>query len=217
MCARYINTSTKNGDIFTTEKMIFAIVAIFLVGLCKAQTCEKKVERLQAQVNELSEQVSRQMALIQTMQASMQSHVNGRSVEKRAETASVAFMATLDHTVEVLHTNQRIGYNNVMLNSGDAYASSGLFTAPVGGTYLFAFSIHMNRLQQIFTQLMINGNPVNSAITESFSNYGDTQGTAVSIVYVSAGEQVWVQMFHDQQTRIEGKYGGSSFCGTLLA
>ncbi|KAH3746865.1 hypothetical protein DPMN_181282 [Dreissena polymorpha] len=126
-------------------------------------------------------------------------------------------MANLDHTVEVLHVNQRIEFNNVMLNTGGGYSSSGLFIAPVSGTYLFAFSIHMNRYQQIFTQLMINGNPVNSAITESFSNYGDTQGTAVSIAYVNAGWHVWVEMFHDQQTRIEGSYGGSSFCGTLLA
>ncbi|KAH3746866.1 hypothetical protein DPMN_181283 [Dreissena polymorpha] len=80
--------------------MIFAIVVIFLLGLCRAQTCEKKVERLQIQVNELSEQVSRQMALIETMQTSMESHVHGRSVEKRKCACVIYYKSTLLHGVE---------------------------------------------------------------------------------------------------------------------
>ncbi|KAH3872202.1 hypothetical protein DPMN_035417 [Dreissena polymorpha] len=126
-------------------------------------------------------------------------------------------MATLDHTVDEIHNNDRIVYNNVTLNTGGAYSSNGEFVAPVSGIYLFAFSVHMNRHKQIFAQLMVNGRPVNSAITESFSDYGDSQSTGVSIVNVNAGEYVWVQMFYELQSRIEGKYGGSSFCGTLLA
>ena len=54
----------------------------------------------------------------------------------------MAFSACLDHTLTNIQKNQKIVFNQLILNEGDGYdETTGVFTCPKTGLYLVTFFI----------------------------------------------------------------------------
>ena len=128
-----------------------------------------------------------------------------------------AFTALMDHVIEAQPAGVPLVFNKVVTNEGNAYNRySGIFTAPQNGVYIFSYSMHVNRDGQSFLQLVKNGVQIVGSVTESTDDYGDTQGGSTAVLYLSANDDIWVEVFHDNTDRLEGKYGGTSFTGAWL-
>ena len=74
-----------------------------------------------------------------------------------------------------MHGEQQavLKFDNVLTNVGTAYnPSTGMFTAPTDGTYLFNWSIRTGYLASIITKLMVNGKMVEAMHTDSSLDQG---------------------------------------------
>ena len=108
---------------------------------------------------------------------------------------TVAFTAILTPSdLTGLGSGQAIRYDYVITNVGNAYHSTtGIFTAPVSGVYVFNYAILISPDESEFVELVVNGHAM-------MNNYGHATG---STHYVSAsrtatldlttGDEVWVQ------------------------
>lgn len=133
------------------------------------------------------------------------------------QSTPAAFTALMDHVILSQPQNTPVVFNKVINNEGNAYDSqTGKFTAPQDGIYLFSYSMHVNRDTQSFLQLVHNGVQVVGSVTESTADYHDTQGGSTAVISLFVGDQVWVEVFHDEHDRLEGKYGGTSFTGAWI-
>ncbi|OWF45156.1 Complement C1q-like protein 4 [Mizuhopecten yessoensis] len=114
----------------------------------------------------------------------------------------VAFSAGLTHTMP-LTSGETIRYNKVFTNIGGGYdVTTGNFKAPKGGVY--AFTIHgydANTDKAMWIELKKN-----TELLVSISGYNSHSSAGNSvIVYLSAGETVYVQARPNQSFSLFGK------------
>lgn len=145
---------------------------------------------------------------------------------KRQAGGGVAFTVYLSHGVHNLTQDQPIVYDKVLLNMGGAYnTKTGMFTAPVGGVYLFSYSVgaksvpgvHLSQYD-VFTRLVVDNVHQVSAVAESTGTYDDEQGSTTAILFVEQGSKVWTRhelrggnnLYSTNDERV------TSFTGTLL-
>ncbi|KAL4235193.1 hypothetical protein ACF0H5_006831 [Mactra antiquata] len=141
---------------------------------------------------------------------------------KRQVPEVVAFSAYLDHVVRNLAKNQGIVYNQVLYNRAGGYDSTtGIFTAPTTGIYLFSWSVMARKLggehaYDIWLKLVVNGDHKLAAVAESRNDADDNQGSSTVILEVNQGDKVW--LVHYGGTDIFGNDNErtSSFVGVLL-
>jgi hypothetical protein len=82
-------------------------------------------------------------------------------------------------------------FDDVIYSHGGGYSSStGIFTAPKSGTYLFTYNIESGSEGMAHVVLMIDGSLATRALVEkgSYHNGGNS-----GIGYVWKGEKVWVK------------------------
>ncbi|KAL4229496.1 hypothetical protein ACF0H5_012536 [Mactra antiquata] len=105
----------------------------------------------------------------------------------------VAFTAYLDHNLDNLGIDHPIVYNKVILNEGSAYnPTSGMFTCPMDGLFAFYFSVSTNGVNQIVAKLTVNGENKVDAISDTYHEYHEAQGSNFVLVSLTAGQQVWI-------------------------
>lgn len=125
----------------------------------------------------------------------------------------VAFTAKLGNHAENLGLHQPVIFEDVETNIGDGYApDSGLFTAPVNGTYFFTASIMCHYGDFVETEMVHNGNHV---IYMYASDNDFEQGTNSAVLVLTKGDHVWIR---NARTETDKIYGGhwSTFSGFLL-
>ncbi|XP_060567288.1 complement C1q-like protein 4 [Ruditapes philippinarum] len=116
------------------------------------------------------------------------------SVVKRAIVyGRVAFSAYLSSRTTYLD-NEKIVFDSEVINDGEAYdKSSGIFTVPATGTYLFAFQFEdWSNTDQQTAYLMVNGNIISSAIIKTLGR--STQAGNTVIVHLHKNDNVYVQV-----------------------
>lgn len=134
---------------------------------------------------------------------------------RQAVEEGVAFMATKSVQQDDVGINQHIIFENVILNTGNGYHErQGLFIAPQSGVYLFSVSLMAAPVasrKELDGAIVRNGN-----ILVRIYGYGDPydQGAQTIIVFVSAGDEIWVSSIEQISTVYGGLY--SSFSGYLL-
>lgn len=121
----------------------------------------------------------------------------------------MSFEVTSSTPVSTVYGNQIYKLDTVTLNKGAGYhAPTGVFEAPVSGTYLFWASI-LPASHRVHVRLHKEGRclalAVSNAVTSASLSY---------IVHVRRGEKVWFQAA-GYQTTIIG-HGHSSYGGTLM-
>ncbi|KAK2166601.1 hypothetical protein LSH36_37g03016 [Paralvinella palmiformis] len=128
------------------------------------------------------------------------------------------FSATLTSTLSVgLSQNSRtIIFDDVLLNEGDAYnATSGLFTSPIDGVYVFTLDIRSMRGTLASVKVMRNDRVVHS-IRANGRNTGDEgAGSGTVAIFLSRGDDVYAKLFYETGYTYVKKMG-SRFTGFKL-
>lgn len=132
----------------------------------------------------------------------------------------VGFTAYLDHNVNHLGIDQSIVFNNILFNDGGAYHnSSGIFTCPVTGVYMFFFEVGSGSRHQIVAKLVVNGsNTVDGIADSEYHDNHEAQGSNMAILKLSAGTRVWVENYRWADKFVEGGTTDrfTTFSGILL-
>ncbi|XP_060572326.1 complement C1q-like protein 4 [Ruditapes philippinarum] len=142
---------------------------------------------------------------------------------RRIRKPEVAFHATLTKPSATVKMLETIVFNNVITNIGHAYNHhTGVFTAPIHGTYTFNTDIVAERGHYIEASIVRNGEVAVSAISDHrFSQDGKhfttwDQGNAVAILRLNKGDKVAVTLQWPEGSHAIHGRGKSSFSGYLL-
>ncbi|KAK3106267.1 hypothetical protein FSP39_016341 [Pinctada imbricata] len=96
------------------------------------------------------------------------------------------------------HNNQRIIYDKVITNTGNAYnKTTGIFTCPVPGTYVFTWSTKSNSAKQsCYAFIYHNGHKL--MMTYSYEHTGGYHEVASNTIVLSLkkNELVWIGTTH---------------------
>ena len=93
---------------------------------------------------------------------------------------AVAFYARLSKTIEKGKIGHVIAFDNVLTNTGGAYdASTGKFTTPISGHYVFSWTTVCTTGTLIGTLLKWNGKPTGSAQDDCRDQNGSGSNTAI--------------------------------------
>ncbi|XP_052236198.1 uncharacterized protein LOC127847985 [Dreissena polymorpha] len=115
---------------------------------------------------------------------------------------------------------QVIVFEDVLYNHGSGYdSSSGVFTAPVGGTYLFTARLLSTEAGPVFFEINVNGNMNSNGAL--FANKGWIYASADSVVRLLPGERVFIKSLYSNKICNTGLLGdlnskSNEFTGVLL-
>ncbi|XP_045191093.1 uncharacterized protein LOC123547907 [Mercenaria mercenaria] len=150
--------------------------------------------------------------------------LNKRAVRRRRiRRPEVAFQASLTTESATFNLFDTIIFNNVITNINRAYNKhTGVFTAPVSGTYTFSTNIVAEKGHYIEASIKVNERVTVSAISdhriprngEYFTTWD--QGNAVAILSLNRGDKVSVSVQWPQGSHVIHGVGKSSFSGYLL-
>ncbi|XP_046563576.1 multimerin-2-like [Haliotis rubra] len=176
-----------------------------LAKASEVETLKSKVETLKSKVKALksaSTSTIRQMRTINTTAMETRSIV--QEIRQYSNTSNVAFEVSCEKAGHVVQASQIFKFNKVTLNNGGGYhAATGVFEAPVSGTYLFWASIDPKA--HIHVALYKEGAEI--AVASGFETTSLTYATEVK-----EGEKVWFQSFRyasEVETNRHSTYGGA--------
>ncbi|XP_028261655.1 complement C1q-like protein 2 isoform X3 [Parambassis ranga] len=105
-------------------------------------------------------------------------------------------------------------YRRVITNEGNAYNQhTGIFTAPVAGTYYFTFFYHAGGQHWVKLDLMKNSQIMVDSSDHQTVNDGADNGGNAAFLRLQRGDQVFVRM--RANTHVWGE-GATTFSGFLL-
>ncbi|XP_053372691.1 uncharacterized protein LOC128546317 [Mercenaria mercenaria] len=129
---------------------------------------------------------------------------------------SVAFYA--NHVTDLaLRTDKIIVFDTTITNEGSGYdASTGIFTAPVGGLYQFTTHVCVHNGKHSFIGLVVEGNVIAKDSNYDLNYY--TCSSVGAVVRVKSGEQVWIKCTSGSSSYklYEDSTMTNSFSGILL-
>ncbi|XP_053381893.1 complement C1q-like protein 4 [Mercenaria mercenaria] len=129
----------------------------------------------------------------------------------------VAFQAHLSGDMSHIGLHQKIMFDYVSLNVGNAYHSShGLFIAPRPGIYIFSGSLLAHVTKEIEMAFMKNGAFIGGGILANAVNTnGYDQGSETVVAQLKAGDEVWIENRWPDDTSIRGSQF-TCFMGCLI-
>ena len=115
-----------------------------------------------------------------------------------------------------------IRFSTVLLNLGGAYdETTGIFTSPVNGTFIFSIQIATHVIRWGIFQLVVdNSSKIILSITHynADANYSSTSGTVAHVL--TEGQMVWLQFQYDsgstQRLGEHADYASNQFSGVLV-
>ena len=102
----------------------------------------------------------------------------------------------LSRDVNDLKTNGRVVFATVDLNEGKGYdPSTGIFTAPTEGMYVFDWTILTQNGKYAFTSLVVNGkikswNYCNDSVSKTYETCSKR-----NVVKLKQGDRVWIGVY----------------------
>ncbi|XP_062576277.1 complement C1q tumor necrosis factor-related protein 3-like [Saccostrea cucullata] len=108
----------------------------------------------------------------------------------------VAFDTRLKNFVTNAKVGSKIVFNDVQLNIGTGYdASTGIFTAPYSGVYVFEWTLMTETSKEVLTELMVNGKPRSYSHCRSVAGPTSDTCSKMAVVELKAKQHVWIQVF----------------------
>ena len=126
----------------------------------------------------------------------------------------IAFHARIDKSaIEHIGITQKLVFDITVLNIGGGYHnSSGIFTAPAPGIYLFSLSVCiLHQGKEIHAEIMKNGLRVAGSYATGYD-----QGSVTVLVPLAAGDEVWVSSLYHPDTYLWGDTL-TSFIGFMVS
>nr|QBS36528.1 C1q [Sinonovacula constricta] len=137
----------------------------------------------------------------------------------RAQNPVVSFSAGLSHH-QAFVADDNVVFDQVFINEGGAYSStSGLFTCPVSGIYLFQFHALSRESSNAWMELYHNADYIASVFAHAEQDYASAGNSA--IIKVTKGDTVYIKAV-DATGYPVNLYGATdevynTFSGYLLA
>ena len=126
-------------------------------------------------------------------------------------TPRISFNAQSNITREYVSPPTHVKFDLVLYNQGGAFnPTTGNFTAPVSGTYVFYFQTESGNSHSSHSYIKVNHGEVCRAYIHSKQEHGSCQG----IVHMFAGENAWVEPIYEDAYYT---HNSSSFMGFLLS
>lgn len=104
----------------------------------------------------------------------------------------VIFSALIDNSISSLNSGDIIPFKDVQVNLGNGYSTSGVFTAPVSGTYYFQTSFLTSPSDELWVTIDLNGGTVGRANGKGHNTRHGT-GTQTVIMDLAVGDKVSVK------------------------
>ena len=130
--------------------------------------------------------------------------------------SEVGFSARVSNHATSLKANQRIIFGTLVSNIGNYYSNqTGIFYAPVDGTYMFYVNILSEAGHFIETELVANST---FQLAELYSGGGKFHGAGSNlvVVHLAQGDQVWVRVHVAFSSDMAVHCCWSTFSGYLL-
>lgn len=85
-------------------------------------------------------------------------------------------------------------FPHVVTNNGNGYnPSTGKFTAPTDGTYVFFVTVNSNGANTVYLDIVLNGSK--KVRTMSFNSANYMTGTNMAVLQLYTGNYVWVSRY----------------------
>jgi hypothetical protein len=153
----------------------------------KRQLQEELKERALATEKTILQKVDALKADVDDYVSALESSLTQQAEALR--TPLVAFNVQLTETT-VLTAPEHVKFDNVLYNTGDGYDKTmGDFTAPLTGAYSFSFCTQGGNRDGAWSHIIANGQPVCTVLI----NQGYEQRSCQAVVYLQAGDKVWVE------------------------
>ena len=133
---------------------------------------------------------------------------------KQKQNTAVMFSAYLDRFVKLYHDDVVI-FNRIVTNVGGHYKpSTGVFTCPVSGYYVFDVHVQGQEDQTAAVEIRLNGGQLVRALAED--NLDNQSVSAHVTVMLRQGDKVDVAVYNRRSYLAGGKYRFCMFSGHLV-
>ncbi|XP_046556369.1 complement C1q tumor necrosis factor-related protein 3-like [Haliotis rubra] len=133
-------------------------------------------------------------------------------VLQEVKTRNVAF--NVNYPSSPSSENTPLIFSTILYNEGSGYSTStGTFTAPVSGTYVFWTHLALTHANtnMSFDIIKSGGVIMANGYTETDSSIDETDASAITVTHLDKGEETWVQMAFSRDI-----YPSSSYFGGAL-
>ncbi|XP_060559151.1 uncharacterized protein LOC132719401 [Ruditapes philippinarum] len=198
-------TSEQNITAMTTLE---AVSRLTTAELNLQSTYRDLNNRLKSAESELRSVLSKQ----ERLEDICSGHISASSRRvSEEEERKVAFSARMTKPDSYYGKNERLVFDSVIYSHGGGYSSStGIFTAPKSGTYLFIYNIESTVAGRAAVVLMMNGKTKTEVVARGSENGGNS-----GIGYVRKGEKVWIETLHFESKYYISHYR-TTFNGILI-
>ncbi|XP_067668731.1 multimerin-2-like [Haliotis asinina] len=220
------NTPT-SADLQVTQRNLSQLTAELQSTKALAQSTSKQLETLRMEINSTSAEMQvtrRTLSIISTEVTTLGSDlhvVQNQSLDNKqllamleSKRRTVAFQADVP-LPSPTRVTETVSFNNTIYNAGSGYNSTtGRFTAPVSGTYMFWTQLELggkntNMYASIMASRLILAE---GKVTFTDHNIDDVDVSAVGVTHLNKGQEVWVEIYFSQHI-----YATSYFGGVLLS
>ncbi|XP_046542411.1 complement C1q-like protein 3 [Haliotis rubra] len=179
------------------------------------QQSSDELIQVRSELDSMKQNVSVQMEQLADLQ-SVEEQVYNLSETLASKTRDVAFhVSQLDGEQT---TYIPLKYLKILYNSGDGYNStSGTFTAPVSGTYMFWTQIQnsqANTYMDVWIMKTGRGDILANGWVLTDSTIVDADANAQTVLHLEMGEEVWVEITVEHELKDSD---ASYFGGVLLS
>ncbi|XP_048255171.1 uncharacterized protein LOC124138798 [Haliotis rufescens] len=186
---------------------------------------KQNLHSMDADLHVVQNDVTMTRSEIQTMKQTMSDIDKNSTAVKQAlaqvaqtmasKTRDVAFQAYLSDT-QTVQSDTSLIFHRVFLNSGSGYSSTtGTFTAPVSGTFMFWTQLDVDQADVSLTvSIQKSGTSIATGWVKTTTDSDDEVVSVITASHVTAGEEVWVQV---NLTALIYGASYSHFGGTILS
>ncbi|XP_011436523.3 complement C1q-like protein 4 [Magallana gigas] len=140
---------------------------------------QKEREEMRARIEDLSEKCDTEHSGI---------------AKRQGNSNHNAFYAYMSTNLQYPHPDRTFIFDTVRTNVGSGYSnSSGLFTAPHAGTFVFAWTVVVDATSFVFSELSVNNVAMGNVISDSQENNEYHTTTGMVVAQLSQGDVVKVR------------------------
>ncbi|XP_046542424.1 caprin-2-like [Haliotis rubra] len=210
-----------------TQRNLSQLTAELQSTKALAQNTSKQLEILKMDMNSTTaglQGTQRNVSIISTEVTTLRGDlhvVQNQSLDNKqllamlaSKTRTVAFQADVP-VPSPTGVTETVTFNNTIYNAGSGYNSTtGRFTAPVSGTYMFWTQLELGgRNTNMYASIMASRLMLaEGKVTFTDHNIDDVDVSAVGVTHLNKGQEVWVEIYFSQHI-----YATSYFGGVLLS
>ncbi|KAK7507755.1 hypothetical protein BaRGS_00000720, partial [Batillaria attramentaria] len=204
------NTTSFNREMFRCFLILLATLSACEDTSALEATCPPSIQQVflgdQSQVTDFAAEL-----------ADLQNKYTTLEAKFNAASKVVAFYVRISADTTTLAAKGNLIYDVIVTNIGDGYDSStGQFTAPVSGTYVFL--VNCMAADSLFQELVIflDGQRVAGCVSHRPATKEWDLGTSFLTVHLNAGQKVWTKNWSSGATQIRGA-DWQTFSGFLIS